>query len=74
METLRAMRERSKKPKLAAAGIMDESFLTSIAPGTPFHVGTELGTIEHAQAVLATLRIGAGTWREFGARKRLHGR
>jgi hypothetical protein len=35
---------------------MDESLLTSIAPGTPFHVGTELGTIEHAQAPAANAR------------------
>jgi hypothetical protein len=48
-ETLRAMRDRAHKPALDAAGIMDEGFLTSLAPGTPFHEGTEVGTLAHKQ-------------------------
>jgi hypothetical protein len=53
-ETLRAMRERAHNPTLAAAGIMDEAFLVSIAPGTPFHEGTEIGTLAHNQPPTAS--------------------
>jgi hypothetical protein len=42
-ETLRAMREHAHQPKLDAAGILSEAFLTAIAPGKPFHEGTETG-------------------------------
>lgn len=52
-ETLRAMRERAHKPTLDAAGVMDEGFLTSLAPGTPFHEGAEVGTLAQKQAPAA---------------------
>jgi hypothetical protein len=42
-ETLRAMRERAHRPKLDASQIMDEAFLSTLAPGTPFFAGTTLG-------------------------------
>lgn len=42
-ETLRAMRERAHKPKFDASGIMDEVFLSTLAPGSPFFQGTTLG-------------------------------
>jgi len=44
------MRARANKPTLDAAGIMDEGFLGSIAPGTPFHEGTEVGMLSQRQA------------------------
>ena len=46
-ETLRAIRTRAGKPSLAAAGILDKSFLVSIAPGEPF-MATEPGFAEQA--------------------------
>ena len=49
-ETLRAMRERAHQPALDVAGIMNESFLATLAPGTPFHEGTEVGTLANRQA------------------------
>lgn len=55
-ETLRAMRDRAHKPQLDAAGIMDEGFLSSLAPGTPFHEGAEVGTLAHNQAPNAGAR------------------
>jgi len=44
---LRAMRTRSGNASLGADGILNASFLTSIAPGTPF-MATELGFADHA--------------------------
>src|SRR6185436_14037242 len=41
---------------LDVAGIMDEQFLSSLAPGTPFHEGTEVGTLAHRQAPAAGAR------------------
>jgi hypothetical protein len=52
-ETLRAMRARSGNAALDVAGVMDERLLSSLAPGTPFHEGTEVGTIARRQAPAA---------------------
>ncbi|HEX4417177.1 MAG TPA: hypothetical protein VH165_04720 [Kofleriaceae bacterium] len=49
-ETLRAMREHAHQPKLDATGIMNEAFLTAIAPGAPFHEGVETGENKDKQA------------------------
>jgi hypothetical protein len=48
-ETLRAMREHAHQPKLDATGIMNETFLTAIAPGAPFHEGVETGENKNKQ-------------------------
>lgn len=49
-ETLRAMREHAHRPRLNASQIMDEAFLTAIAPGRPFHDGVEDGQNRDRQA------------------------
>lgn len=53
-ETLRAMRTRSGNQSLGVSGILNESFLTGIAPGTPFFAGTEEGFADHAPDGRAT--------------------
>jgi hypothetical protein len=53
-ETLRAMRERAHKPKFDASGIMDEAFLSALAPGTPFFPGTTSGFADQPADPTAT--------------------
>jgi hypothetical protein len=48
-ETLRAMREHAHNPKLGASAIMSETFLTSLAPGKPFHEGVDTGENNNKQ-------------------------
>jgi hypothetical protein len=43
------MREHAHQPKLDATGIMNETFLTAIAPGAPFHEGVETGENKNKQ-------------------------